>query len=396
MQRKQGDLTSTWGRLLGSLVASVGVITMASGIVLAEPAADKAPEKTKAAHGHGGHGHGEHGHAKSNAKEEVENVESPYPQLPEPVASFGGTSADGWVYVYSGHTGKTHDHSTKNLSKSFIRMNINNPSEWEQLPMGVAIQGFPLVTYKGDIYRIGGMTALNENTDDAENMKSIDEFAKFDPKTKTWTQLAPLPEGRSSHDAVVVGDKIYVFGGWWLDGEAENKWFDDSLVIDMSAKEPKWEKIPQPFHRRAVGAVYRDGKFYVMGGIDPDGELHLDTNVYDPKTNTWSEGPELPGNKLNGFGVSTINWNGDAYFSGIDGKLCKMSKDGSKWDEVADVQVGRMYHRLIPASDSKLLVVAGTSRKAHRKDVEVIDLTKPQTSDRSQLQNTKAEATSAN
>ena len=31
--------------------------------------------------------------------------------------------------------------------------------------------------------------------------------------------LAPLPEARSSHDAVVIGDKLYVVGGWTLSGD---------------------------------------------------------------------------------------------------------------------------------------------------------------------------------
>ena len=35
--------------------------------------------------------------------------------LPEAVSSFGGAVADGWLYVYSGHTGTAHQHSRENL-----------------------------------------------------------------------------------------------------------------------------------------------------------------------------------------------------------------------------------------------------------------------------------------
>ncbi len=39
---------------------------------------------------------------------------------------------------------------------------------------------------------------------------SVADFARFDPATNTWQALQPLPGGRSSHDAVVVGDTLYV------------------------------------------------------------------------------------------------------------------------------------------------------------------------------------------
>ena len=38
-------------------------------------------------------------------------------------------------------------------------------------------------------------------------------FARFDPESNSWEDLPPLPEGRSSLDAAVVGDTLYVVGG---------------------------------------------------------------------------------------------------------------------------------------------------------------------------------------
>jgi hypothetical protein len=34
--------------------------------------------------------------------------------------------------------------------------------------------------------------------------------------------IAPLPAPRSSHDAVVLGNKLYVVGGWQLNGSTES------------------------------------------------------------------------------------------------------------------------------------------------------------------------------
>jgi hypothetical protein len=35
----------------------------------------------------------------------------------------------------------------------------------------------------------------------------------YDPRTKKWLTLAPLPEGRHATGAVVLGDTLYIPGG---------------------------------------------------------------------------------------------------------------------------------------------------------------------------------------
>src|SRR3990170_862556 len=77
------------------------------------------------------------------------------PPLPVPVASFGGAVHDGWLYVYSGHTGKKHEHSRENLSKHFVRTRIEGGSDWEELPIETPLQGLPLVAHGDHLYRVG-------------------------------------------------------------------------------------------------------------------------------------------------------------------------------------------------------------------------------------------------
>ena len=48
-------------------------------------------------------------------------------------------------------------------------------------------------------------------------------FVAFDPKGGEWQPLPDLPEPRSSHDAVVIGDRLFVAGGWQL-GPEEAVW----------------------------------------------------------------------------------------------------------------------------------------------------------------------------
>jgi hypothetical protein len=52
--------------------------------------------------------------------------------------------------------------------------------------------------------------------------------------------MPPLSSPRSTHDAVVVGSKIYVVGGWSLPGGgSENAEFlDTALVFDLAQVDP--------------------------------------------------------------------------------------------------------------------------------------------------------------
>lgn len=59
------------------------------------------------------------------------------PSLPQAFSSFGGCVCDGYVYVYGGHTGKTHTYSTESVTGKFRRFNLADPAKgWEELPVG--------------------------------------------------------------------------------------------------------------------------------------------------------------------------------------------------------------------------------------------------------------------
>ncbi len=119
--------------------------------------------------------------------------QSQVPPLPEPLASFGAAVADGWLYVYGGHTGQSHDHSAANLSKHFRRLKLSERGAWEELPMKAPLQGLAMVAYGGKVYCVGGLNAHNATTTDEADLHSIADFACYDPVTKEWTELAPLP-----------------------------------------------------------------------------------------------------------------------------------------------------------------------------------------------------------
>jgi uncharacterized GH25 family protein len=304
------------------------------------------------------------------------------PPLPEPVASFGGVVADGWLYVYGGHQGEEHEHSAANLSPHFRRLQLEGGTEWQELPMQTALQGFPLVAHGGKVYRVGGLEIRNPTTKDPEDLHSTAEFAEYDPATNKWTALAPLPAARSSHNAAVIGDRLYVVGGWRLDGKSPGTWEPDALVYDFAKPHAGWQKLPLPeFKRRALAAGVWNGKLFALGGMNDKGKVSMQVDVFDPQSDTWTKGPSLPGAGMAGFGASAWNLDGELYVCGLRGTLYRLNDAGSAWEEAGRMETPRFFHQLVPAPHGGLVVVGGASQEGHLATIERIELTAAPTAD---------------
>jgi len=297
------------------------------------------------------------------------------PALDEGIASFGAAVAGDALYVYGGHIGRTHQHSVDNLSHHFRRLDLENPATgWQDLGEVRGLQGLAMVAHDGRVCRIGGLDARNAKGED-EDLVSIAEAACYDPARGTWSELPPLPAGRSSHDAAVLGDVIYVAGGWQLRGLGnEAVWHRDMLALDLSAEEPAWRSIDQPFERRALAMAVAGGEVHVFGGLGADG-TSLRVEIYDPASGAWSEGPELPldDGPMRGFGVSAFGFGDRVLLSGGDGVIHALEAGGEHWREVGQLEQPRFFHRLLPHGDS-VLFVGGAHRKGHLGDTEVLAL----------------------
>ena len=73
-------------------------------------------------------------------------------------------------------------------------------------------QGQPLAAH--DEPFIASEAWLREITCGGEqDLFSMSLVERFEPKRGVWGKFTPLPAPRSSHDAVIIGDKLYVAGG---------------------------------------------------------------------------------------------------------------------------------------------------------------------------------------
>lgn len=297
---------------------------------------------------------------------------STYPPLAKGVSSFGAVVVGDYLYVYGGHTGKAHSYSSETTSGEFQRLNLAKPEKWEQLPGGIGVQGLALVSHGDKIYRIGGLQALNKKTEKTD-IRSVASVSIFDTKTGKWSDGEALPETRSSHDAVVVGDKIYVFGGWQLNGGStggRSVWVSHGLVLNLSQPGAKWETLKQPFQRRALTMAAYDGKVWVIGGL---GEKASDpkVDIFDPKTASWSSAPTVPGDSLNAFSAAAAVLDGKLYLTAKDGKLYRLAEKNSGWEEVGEYKNARYVARLVNF-DKNLVVIAGATLLGNQATLESV------------------------
>jgi N-acetylneuraminic acid mutarotase len=303
-------------------------------------------------------------------------AEPEFAPLPKPVTSFGAAISDGYLYIYGGHSGKAHTYSSETTLGQFLRIKIDNPSKWEELPGGPAAQGTALVVHEGKLYRIGGMQPRNKPDEKSDSI-SLSSVACFDPKVGKWQELPELPEGRSSHDAVLIGDRIIVAGGWKMNGAGNGQdWHSTALVLDLKNAPMKWESIEQPFKRRALTMAAHAGKVYVIAGLNLDGKAELIVNVYDPDKKVWSKSVDIPEGAMNGFTPAACEIGGRLYLSPADGKLYRLAQDESKWDEVGALKLARVVHRLLPAKKQHLLAVGGSAKGAPTGSIETLEITK--------------------
>jgi hypothetical protein len=308
------------------------------------------------------------GEASSAVSAPAANV---YATMPEASASFGSAVDADWLYIYGGHTAPTHAYFKGAVSGRFHRMKLTGEPVWQELPGGPALQGMNLAAHHGQIYRVGGMAPQNEKGQAADN-RSVADVARFDVKKQVWEPLPPLPQTRSSHDVVVAGNKLIVVGGWALNGKSADEWRSTVEILDLAAKKPEWKSVPQPFQRRALMAAVLDGKVFVIGGMNEKQQVVRDVSIFDPSTETWSEGPKLPEGALLGFAPAAGVHQGELFVSLGDGSLIKMNRAGV-WEK-AGKQAPRVAHRMASAG-SRVLLIGGAVKGKNLDVIEEVRLT---------------------
>jgi N-acetylneuraminic acid mutarotase len=290
---------------------------------------------------------------------DVKAIAGLLPGMPEPVTSFGAASDGQFVYTLGGYNGEPHAYSREGQRKRLARLALDGSGTWEELSeLSHGLQGLTLVHYAGKLCRVGGTEARNA-LGAPSDMHSVTEAACFDLASKSWSDLPALPVGRSSLDAGVIDGVLYAIGGWTLNGQAASGTFVDELLsLDLKAPAGGWTAIKAPFKRRALGVAELDGKLVIVGGITPEGEPSRRVDVFDPKTRSFSQGPDYPDNAF-GVAVETV---GDTVIASAQNGLVYRWKLGeSSWQLVSRLTFGRFFHQLAAFGSGEVIALGGIS-----------------------------------
>ena len=143
------------------------------------------------------------------------------------------------------------------------------------------------VVANGKFWVIGG------RGNQSGNYYTIGAVESFDPVTNQWTSHAAMPNPRLIEAFAVYEGKIYLIGG----DDRTNPAL--TLVESYDPVSGQWTTLaPLPRRIGGSGAGVLNGKIYVVAGFEINESTGFQQSnrvlVYDPPTNTWTEGPPIP------------------------------------------------------------------------------------------------------
>jgi N-acetylneuraminic acid mutarotase len=134
-----------------------------------------------------------------------------------------------------------------------------------------------------NIYVVGGFSEPSlGNIKDLAITPLVEEY---DSATDRWTARAPLPEGLHHVGIGVVGNRVYVIGGFKQ--SLMSVWKPVATVYVYDPAHDTWtEASPMPTARGALAVAELGGNLYAIGGYDGDANTPA-VEVYDPIHNSW-------------------------------------------------------------------------------------------------------------
>ncbi|XP_032243326.2 kelch-like protein 12 [Nematostella vectensis] len=197
----------------------------------------------------------------------------PSSNLSVPRTRHCATVCEGYLYILGGtpcQIMEKFDHRLKSWSHDFS--DIDNP-----------VMHAAVVTHKEKIILIGGENRLNE----ASNVLSI--VQEYDPKVNKWRYLAKMKCGRAAHIAALIGDHIYVAGGF---GDKSVHGCGEKYSIETN----EWVGIADMQSRRrfAAGCAI-NGKLFVAGGYHAEDWIaYSSCEIYNPASDLWCMVSNMP------------------------------------------------------------------------------------------------------
>lgn len=155
------------------------------------------------------------------------------------------------------------------------------PGYWEELPrLPIPTAEMGVIECGGKVHVIGGYARQSVNSDFHQ---------VYDPKARTWSMMAPYPYPCNHLSLVVIGRRIYSFGGFIEQNRCPHS---RCFVYDLDTD--SWEPLPNLLRPRgAISAVVLEGRIHLLAGRDiRSTDWH---EAYDPTSKTYEILPNMRG-----------------------------------------------------------------------------------------------------
>ncbi|CAO2624255.1 Kelch-like protein 24 [Lemmus lemmus] len=185
----------------------------------------------------------------------------------------------GKVYVVGGYNGQ--------MRLSSVEYYDLFSNRWiEVAPLMEAVSSPAMTRCMRKLFVLGGGSDGNSYSDKVQC---------YDPETNAWILCASLPVAKKYITAVSLKNLIYVAGGMTTTVDCYNP-VEDYWMHIQDTRSP----------RENCGMTVCNGKIYILGGRQPNGEAINTVLCYDVETNIISEVARMP-NTLSYHGCMTIH-----------------------------------------------------------------------------------------
>ncbi|XP_009992503.1 PREDICTED: kelch-like protein 10 [Chaetura pelagica] len=241
-------------------------------------------------------------------------------QQGRPLAYHGTAYLKGFIYIIGGFDSVGYYSSVKRFDP--------RKKTWQQVaPMHSQRCYISVTTLHDSIYAMGG---YNGNT-------RLDTAERYEPESNQWTLIASMNDQRSDASATTLHEKVYICGGF--------NGTECLITAEVyNATTNQWSFIaPMTTSRSGVGVIAYGSAVYAVGGFDGFNRLRS-AEAYNPVTNTWRMIPTMFSPRSN-FGIEVVD---DLLFAvgGFNGVSTTFTvecynKRTNEWYDAEDMSISR-------------------------------------------------------
>ena len=168
--------------------------------------------------------------------------------MPEPRAAGGAALVGRRLYVVGGVTEQL---GRRRLARTTLVYDLRS-RRWSTVRGPTPREHLGVAATRGKVYAVAGRTAgLDTNVDLVET---------YDPKTRRWRRLTPVPDARGGTAAAGWRGRLVSAGGEEPGGTIES-------VFVLNVASGRWRRLPDlPTPRHGLGLAVAGGRLYAVAG----------------------------------------------------------------------------------------------------------------------------------